>query len=380
MNQDGYIKLISGQTKGFWASLVYVVLCALSKIYSAIISFRNYVYDKHIFTIHRVEAIVISIGNITAGGTGKTPIVSWLCNLISTDQRLNEYKVAILTRGYKTRCSSCAMNSSDDESNLQCKMRDTQVDEPALLAEKCPGVNVVINPDRVIGASEAIGKYNSNVLVMDDGFQHRRLARNLDIIAIDATCPFGYGKIIPAGLLREPISSLKRAHAVVITRCDQVSEEKLKEIEEILRNIKPEIPIARSIHKAVYIKTIDDKQIELEKFKNKKVFAFCGIGNPDSFINSLKNMDYDVAGSKIYDDHHDYTNSCLNELAKLSKDSGAEILLTTQKDFTKIRLLESAGNLPLAYLAIEIEFLSGQERLRSLIEDTLTGKISQIDM
>lgn len=354
--------------------MVYIILIAISKIYSVIIRLRNILYNKHIFKIHRAEAVVISIGNITAGGTGKTPLVTWLCNEIkkdirpqTKDHRQNDYKLAILTRGYKT-----TQNSKLKTQNY--------VDEPALLAENCPDAKVVINPKRVIGASEAIGKYNSNVLIMDDGFQHRRLARNLDIVAIDATCPFGYGKIIPAGLLREPLSSLKRANAVVITHCDQITEEKLKEIEKKIRNIQPELPIARSIHNAVNIKTIDNRQISLDKYKNRRVFAFCGIGNPDSFIKTLKNMNYVVAGSKIYDDHHNYTDNCLADLSKQSQNLGAEIMLTTQKDFTKIRLLKSARNLPLAYLAIEIQFLSGQDRLRCLIEEALTGKISHDDI
>ncbi len=346
--------------------MVYISLIALSKIYSVIIRLRNILYDKHILTVHRAEAVVISIGNITAGGTGKTPLVEWLYNEITKNTK-GKSKIAILTRGYKT-----TQNSKLKTQNY--------IDEPALLAENCPDVNVVINTKRVIGASEAIGKYNSNVLIMDDGFQHRRLARNFDIVTIDATCPFGYGKIIPAGLLREPLNSLKRANAAVITRCDQVSETKLTEIENQLRNIKPQLPIARSIHAAVYIKTIDNRKISLDEYKNRKIFAFCGIGNPDSFIKTLINMNYNVAGSKIYDDHHNYTDSCLADLSKQSQNLGAEIMLTTQKDFTKIRLLESARNHPLAYVAIEIQFLSGQDRLRCLIDEALTGKISQIEV
>ncbi len=361
--------------------MVYIILVALSKMYSVIIRLRNILYDRHIFKIHRAEAVVISIGNITAGGTGKTPIVEWLCNEIkkdirpqTKDHRQKDYKLAILTRGYKT--TQNPVQSEAEGSKLKTQ---NYIDEPALLAENCPEVKVVINPKRVIGASEAIGKYNSNVLIMDDGFQHRRLARNLDIVTIDATCPFGYGKIIPAGLLREPLNSLKRANAAVITRCDQVSEAKLMKIEQQLQNIKPELPIARSIHAAVHIKTIDNRKISLEEYKNRKVFAFCGIGNPDSFVNTLKNMNYDVADAKIYDDHHNYTDFCLADLTKQSQNLGAEIMLTTQKDFTKIRLLESAKNHPLAYVVIEIQFLSGQDKLRSLIEKALTGKIARID-
>ncbi len=370
MNQKSYQKLISGQAKGFPAGLLRIILIAASKIYFVIIRLRNYFYDKHIFAIHRVDAAVISIGNITTGGTGKTPLVAWLCNEIKTDpepqtknHRLIDYRIAILTRGYKTT------------QNLKLKTQNCE-DEPALLVENCPQANVVINPDRVIGAAQAIGKYAANVLVMDDGFQHRKLARDLEIVTIDATCPFGYGRIIPAGLLREPISSLKRAGVIIITRCDYLSESQLSKIEDRLRNINPNMLIFRTVHQPVYIKTIDNRQIKLEYFKNKKVFAFCGIGNPDSFINTLKNMDYEVVGSKIFDDHYNYTDNCLTEIKKQAQNIGAEIILTTQKDWTKIRLLESAKDMPLAYLAIEIKFLTGEDKLRCLIEDTLEGKIS----
>ena len=364
MNQESYYNLISGRNKGFWVCLLYNILVTVSKIYSVIIRLRNFFYDKHIFAIHHAQAAVICVGNITAGGTGKTPLVVWLCNEIIKKERNkpDEYKLAILTRGYKT-----TQNSKLKTQNY--------VDEPAIFAESCPQANVIVNPNRVIGGAQAIGKYSSNILVMDDGFQHRRLSRDLDIVTIDATCPFGYGRIIPAGLLREPVSSLKRADAVVITRSDQASEFQLKQIENKIRKIKPNILIARSVHQTVHVNTIDNRQIALEQFKGKKVFTFCGIGNPDSFINSLKKLDYEIAGSKFFDDHYHYTDSCLAEMKKQTQNLGVEVILTTQKDWTKIRLLKSAKDMPLAYLAIELKFLAGENELRDLIEDTLAGKI-----
>jgi tetraacyldisaccharide 4'-kinase len=357
MNQERYYNLISGRSKGVAARLVYIVLVIVSGIYSVIIRLRNFFYDKHIFAIHHAKATVISVGNITAGGTGKTPLVVWLCNEITSKEtnKANECKLAILTRGYKTTRNN--------------------TDEPAILTESCPQCKVVVNPDRVIGGAQAIGEYSANVLVLDDGFQHRRLSRDLDIVTVDATYPFGYGRIIPAGLLREPVSSLKRADAVVITRCDQVSEAHLKQIENQVQNIKPGIIIARSIHQPVYVKTIDDRKISLRQFKGKKVFAFCGIGNPNSFVLLLGSMDYIVTGSKFFDDHCNYTDDSLAEIKKQTQNLGAEIILTTQKDWTKIRLLESAKDLPLAYLAVQIRFLSGEKELRGLIEDNLAGKI-----
>ena len=172
MNQNWCKKLISGQTKGFFSCAVFCFLIAASKIYSFIIRLRNFFYDRHIFAIHKTKAIVISIGNITTGGTGKTPLVAWLCSEITKAQRQknDNCKVAILTRGYKT-------NQTKDK---RLKTQDYRLflrDEPAVLAESCPQADIVINPNRVTGAAEAIGKFAANVLVLDDGFQHLALRR-----------------------------------------------------------------------------------------------------------------------------------------------------------------------------------------------------------
>jgi len=338
--------------------------------------------------MHNVDAAILCIGNITTGGTGKTPLVVWLCNLITQNSKFKTQncKCAILTRGYKAG----AQESKDFK------------DEIAILAESCPETDIIINPDRVAGAVEAIDKYTANVLIMDDGFQHRRLARDLDIIAIDATQPFGFGKLLPAGLLREPVSSLKRAGAAVITRCDQVPESKLSELEQILRTTNQDMVIAKSIHTAVsakYAETSvipakagiqkDSKKMDsclssndsIRQLKNKKIFAFCGIGNPDAFLNTIKDLGAELAGSAVFDDHHHYTNACLNEITEQAKELGADLILTTQKDWTKVisklelQNSESKSHPPFAYLAIEIKFLSGEDKLTALIKETLADKI-----
>ena len=318
-------------------------------------------YDKQLFKTHHYDITVISVGNITLGGTGKTPLVIWLCKLLQQQNLL----CAVLTRGYKTQGTS-------DES------RGTRTDEPAIIAESCPQAKVIVNPDRAASAVEAIGKFAAKALVMDDGFQHRRLARNLDIITMDATLPFGYDKIFPAGLLREPITSLKRAHAVVLTRCDQITASKLDQIEHKLQTINPGMIIARSVHAFVCAKTPDNIDIDTEYFNGKKTFAFCGIGNPDAFFNTLKITGAELTGSKIYNDHHSYTQACLSDIYTNARQAEADIILTTQKDWTKIRHLTLAKkDIPLAYLLVEIKFLAGEDKLRSLIIDTLAGKISK---
>jgi tetraacyldisaccharide 4'-kinase len=351
--------------------------------YSLAVQLRNFLYSKGLLKVHHVNAAVFCVGNITVGGTGKTPLVVWLYKLIAQN-----CKCAILTRGYKARVQ--------EDKDFK--------DEIAILAENCPDAEVIVNPDRVAGAREAINKYAAKVLIMDDGFQNRRLARDLDIVTIDATCPFGYGKMLPAGLLREPVSSLKRVGAVVLTRCDQVTEAQLSELEQKLHAINPDIIVAHSIHAPFRVEypepsvipakagiQKDKKKVDsclrrndnVERLKGKKVFAFCGIGNPDAFLNTIKSLGAELAGSKAYNDHYHYTDACLTEISEQATESGADLILTTQKDWTKVisnfkfPISEAKSHPPFAYLAIEIKFLSGEEKLRALINDKLAGKILQ---
>ncbi len=365
MNQDDFRKLISGHKAGMGTALLRLVLGFAAAGYSIAVRARNFLYSAGWLKVHRVNAIVLSVGNITVGGTGKTPLVIWLCKEIISDSRfqISNCQCAILTRGYKA-----TKNSKLKTQNYS--------DEPAILTESCPEVKVIVNPDRVAGAAEAVSKFGANTLIMDDGFQHRRLARDLDIIAIDATRPFGYGKMLPAGLLREPVASLKRADAIVITRCDQIAETELSKIERKLQTINPNVIIARSIHAPAYVKSADNQEISLEQLKNKKIFAFCGIGNPDAFLNTIKTIGSELVGSKVYNDHHHYTNDCLADIYEQAGGLKADLILTTQKDWTKI-ISDFESSLPFAYIGIEIKFLAGEDKLRGLIEKTLAGTIPQ---
>jgi tetraacyldisaccharide 4'-kinase len=284
------------------------------------------------------------------------------------------------------------MRRVKNERNTQYAIRNT-IDEPAIFTENCPQAKVVVNPDRVAGAAEAVNKFDAKVLILDDGFQHRRLARDLDIVTIDATLPFGYGRLLPAGLLREPVTSLKRANAVVITRCDQVQEDELSELEQKLNQINPNMVIARSIHAPACAKTIENNEIGLEKLWGKRIFAFCGIGNPNAFLETIKGLSCDVVGSKVYNDHYHYTQSDIADMHNQSKHLEAELILTTQKDWTsthdalhmpappapsKVEGSEVEGThyeIPFAYLIVDLKFSSGEDKLIALIESALAGKI-----
>lgn len=339
--------------------LLCFFLGVVAKLYAAIIALRNLAYSKGWLRVHRADATVISVGNITVGGTGKTPLVIWLCKFL--EQR--RIGCAILTRGYKANQKSKIENQNYE-------------DEPAIFAQHCAEAGVIVNPDRVAGAAEAVTRFGAEVLIMDDGFQHRRLARNLDIVTIDATKPFGYGRLLPAGLLREPVTALARADAVVITRCDQVKETDLAELEQKLRQINSNMIIARAIHAPIFAESIKNKKISLESLKGRKVFAFCGIGNPQAFLNTINTLGCDVVGSRVYNDHQHYNSDDVAGICEQAMCGKAELILTTQKDWTKIARLGTLGNeMPFAYLAIELKFISGEGGLRDLIERTLAGKI-----
>jgi len=411
LNQESYRKLISGQQASLGAVLLRLLLGVAAVGYSITVRLRNFLYSVGLLKVHRVNAVVLSVGNITVGGTGKTPLVIWLCKQIISDSKFQipNSQCAILTRGYKAAQDSRhkTQDTRGKTQDTRHKTQDTRLktqdtrgktqeyrDEPSILVESCPEVNVIVNPDRVGGAAEAISKFEAKVLIMDDGFQHRRLARDLDIVAIDATRPFGYGKILPAGLLREPLASLKRADAAVITRCDQITEAELSKLEKKLRASNPNMIIARSIPAPAYVKSPDNKEISLEHLKDKKIFAFCGIGNPDAFLNTIKQLGANLVGSKVYNDHHHYTDACLTDIYEQAGALKVDLILTTQKDWTKIisdidcrqtrpprrtsfksQISDFESSLPLAYLAIEIKFLAGQNKLMGLIENTLAGKI-----
>jgi tetraacyldisaccharide 4'-kinase len=318
-----------------------------SVMYSIVMRVRNICYDRGIIKVHMAGVPVICIGNVTTGGTGKTPLVIWLAEVL----RQKGAKCAILTRGYKTRKGMLS-------------------DEPAILTKSCPDAKVVVNPDRVSGAKKAIEEYGAQVLVMDDGFQHRRLGRDLDIVAVDATCPFGGGMMLPAGLLREPISAIKRAGAVVITRSDQASPMQIHLIENTVRKANPTAVIARAVHAPVRAKMLKGKAVSITELKARKIYAFCGIGNPEGFFGTLRGIGLRLVGTRVYDDHWDYSVEDIKEIFKEATLRGARTILTTQKDWVKTALpasREGEGVLPLAYLDIRLEFSDGESKILELV-------------
>lgn len=346
MKQETFRKIVSGSDSSVTSQIFRVVLGAAALLYGGIIAVRNRLYDTGILKSYSVNIPVICIGNLTTGGTGKTPLVIWLCGYL----RKKGLKCVILTRGYRTHSGS-------------------MTDEPALLAKACSDVPVVVDSDRVRGAQRAIEQYQPQILILDDGFQHRRLRRDLDIVAIDATCPFGYGRLLPAGLLREPLKALKRASAVVITRTNQVKPEQVQAIEQRIREFVPDVSIAKTVHRQHYAVTIQNQKIGLDELKHQPVYAFCGIGNPDAFFLSLRQGLLNIVGTKVFDDHHAYTIEEMKEVFNLARQCGAGAILCTQKDWVKSALLApQIKNFVFAYLAMELDFVEGFDTISRTLD------------
>ena len=240
--------IISGQMQGSLGDALRGGLEKASKVYERVVEYRNERYN-HPHRVLHMPVPVISIGNITVGGTGKTPMVRYVCEVLDTDQ----HTVSVLSRGYKADNNKkpivVSRQGTVDVSSF------ISGDEAWLLAKTLPNANVIIGSKRVESAKIAVEDMHSDVLVLDDGFQHRALGRDADIVLIDASHPFGYGAVLPRGLLREPLTNLKRATYIVLTKTNQVEPEQLEALREEIHTLAPLVPVAETNHQTVGFQT-----------------------------------------------------------------------------------------------------------------------------
>jgi tetraacyldisaccharide 4'-kinase len=260
-------------------------------------------------------------------------------------------KPAILSRGYR---------AVDGGPN----------DEKLVLDLLCPGIMHLQNPDRVASARHAVTAQQVQVLVLDDGFQHRRLARDLDLVLIDATCPWGYGAVLPRGLLREPRSGMKRADLAIITRADQATEADRLRIKSEIHKFHPGLLIAEVAFVPKRLVNVEGESADFETFQKKPAVAFCGIGNPKGFQNTLAvcGLVLDASRFQTFADHHHYSSADLESLGQLAHQKQATGLFTTQKDLVKIPRTDIAG-VPLWAVEIGVEWLSGEDFLLSRLQE-----------
>ncbi len=334
---ETYRSIVRGERRGPLAIAARLGLRIASWPYAVAMRWRNNRYDRGRKLIHRASVPVVSIGNLTLGGTGKTPCVEYVARFY----REFELQVAILSRGY-------GANAGPN-------------DEAMVLEENLPDVPHLQGADRAALADAAVEELEAELLVLDDGFQHRRLYRDLDIVLIDATSPPHRDYMFPRGTLRESVSSLKRAGAILLTRCDQVSPAEVNELRDWVANRVPGVPIATTEHHPTVA-------VEL---RGRTIGAFCGIGNPSAFRKTLEALGANVAAFRTFPDHHGYTREDVESLQAWAESLPADAAIaTTQKDAVKLRIAELSGH-PLHTIRIEMKFREGEDAFRQQLAAVL---------
>ncbi|HSE32776.1 MAG TPA: tetraacyldisaccharide 4'-kinase [Pyrinomonadaceae bacterium] len=333
-----------------------IVLPPLSALYGFITRTRLSMYRRGTFRTTKLTQPVISVGNITTGGTGKTPLVEWIARTLANKGR----KVAVLTRGYGRERPNDRVLVSD---GLAVFSNPEQAgDEAFLLAANLKGAAAVISDaNRISAAYDAVKHLHTNCFVLDDGFQHLRLARDLDVVTIDATNPWGGGRLLPEGRLREPLTGLSRADCFVLTRADQTDD--ISSIQQELRRFSAS-PVFTSRMKTRVLTPLNEVGTNLAA----PVGAFCGIGNPQSFFTHVQREGYNTVFQKALRDHQPYSQQLIDSITIEAEQSGARTLLTTAKDAVKLRSL----NLRLPILRLDVEIsIDDEPGFRQLILNAL---------
>lgn len=342
-------------------------LHALSFLFSGIVQLRWYLYEHRILRNKPLGCLVVIVGNLTVGGTGKTPIVEKFARTLHERGR----KVAILSRGYKskkepllkswwrklTHGEEAPPRIVSDGKNV---LLDSEVagDEPYMLARNLPGVVVLCDKNRVKAGSYAIRRFGCDTLILDDGFQYLPLKGRLNLLLVDKTNPFGNQHLLPRGILREPIKHLSRASYIFLTKSDGQKDEALL---ELIRENNPKAEIIECAHKPQYLQSFpgSDKK-PLDTLKGAKIAAFSGIASPESFENMLRDFGAEIRYNRRFLDHHRFSRSEIEHVYEQAEAAEVEMIVTTEKD--AVRLFEDIQpSIPVYFLRLEIDILSGEE-------------------
>ena len=359
----------------------------LSWLYAASVQLRNILYTRGVFKSHRLPCRVISVGNIVVGGTGKTPVVIAIAKRL----RREGIRVAILLRGYKRRVREKVTIVSDGEK--VCASPVEGGDEAYMMAKHLSGVPIIVGKCRYLAGQVALERFKVEVLLLDDGFQHRRLARDVDILTISATHPFGNpGKVLPAGTLREPLTALRRADLILLTHAD--TPDISTHIKKLVEPLAPNTPVLASVHQPTHfyplvvscqLSVVSSKRdvldenlltenrrpitdnYDIKELKGKRILAVCGIGNPDAFIATLTRCS--VASVKLlaFPDHHVYTKTDKQQIYTAFQETAADLIVTTQKDEEKLARFVDNWRLPIVVLAVALVVTEGDEKFTDVL-------------
>lgn len=370
------------------------LLIPLSWLYAASVQLRNTLYTHGVFKARRLPCRVISIGNIVVGGTGKTPAVIAIAKYLQREGM----RVAILLRGYKRRVREKVTIVSDGEKVCVSPMESG--DEAYMMAKHLSGVPIIVGKSRYLAGQVALERFKVEVLLLDDGFQHRQLARDVDILTISATHPFGSPeKLLPAGTLREPSTALQRADLILLTHADtpDISEH----IKKVVKPLAPNAPVVASIHQPTHLyplavskqrnsnqqSTVSRQQegvgssenlfaenrppitntYDIQELKGKRILAVCGIGDPDVFVETLMRCSVASVALLSFPDHYVYTETDKQQIYTAVQESAADLIVTTQKDEQKLARLVDNWNLPIVVLAVALVITEGDEKFTDVL-------------
>ena len=352
----------------FGINLLLHVLKGLSYLFLMVVSIRYFLYRTGLLRRYPLGTQVISIGNVTAGGTGKTPVTEIFARTLAAEGR----KVAILSRGYRrkeapwwqrlfTQVIEKPLVVSDGRRVLLDSA--TGGDEPYMLASNLPGVAVVVDRNRVKAGRYAVNRLGCDTLILDDGFQYQKLKHSIEVVLVDSTNPFGNGNLLPRGILREPVRNLKRADIIFLTKC----RGDVSAVKEAIRRYNTTAEIVECNHTPKVMKDVwSREEFPLDWLRDKTVCTLSGIASPKGFENSLRHLGAKVVWCERYADHHRYDASEVLYALNRTADMGADALVTTEKDAVRFPRLETAP-VKCLYLRIAIEILVGGESFTQLI-------------
>ncbi|MDP2921594.1 MAG: tetraacyldisaccharide 4'-kinase [Candidatus Omnitrophota bacterium] len=342
--------------------IIFLLCVPFALVYFLCVALRNFLYSVNVFRRHRINAKVISVGNITWGGTGKTPVVAFIADMLAKKGR----RVSILIRGYGN-------------------------DEKELLPKLTSNVPVLVGKDRVKSGRDAIECHLSDTIIMDDGFQYRRLERDLDIVCVDASRPFGNGWVIPAGSLREGRGSLKRADIFLITKADLApNKEKIEKLEKRLKKINPDAMIAKAIHRPLYFyrlltcptsqvavgnlrswTEVAEEKVNIGELQNKEIVLVSAIGSPECFEKTIQRLGLKINKHFIFRDHHAYTKEDVSRIEDYCRKNSLITAVTTEKDAVKLKSFQlpapypcgtgSAFSFQLLVLKVRLEIIENED-------------------
>jgi len=366
-NIERYVlDVVFERRKDFGARLTSAILLAFSRLYQVVIQLRLFLWKQRIFRDYTLGCQIVSIGNLTVGGTGKTPVVEVFARALQQRGR----RVAILSRGYKSAPRPlwerflAALPPLQDQfppkivSDGQSLLLDSEQsgDEPYMLASNLKEVVVLVDKNRVKSGRYAIRHFGCDTLLLDDGFQYLALKSRMDVCLIDRTAPFGNHHLLPRGTLREPIANLSRAHYIFITKCTHMGAAKLR---AMIRRFNPSAEIIECAHHPLYLQDVfaGDRH-PLEILKGLRVAALSGIAAPEGFENGLRRLGADVIYAKQYADHHRYSQQEIINMINRSIRRSAQAIVTTEKDAVRFPKIDRR-DIPMYFLRVEVRIVSG---------------------